>query len=56
MIVRLCLLFLLAALSACSSVFTAEPVGIGKDRDALKRSPCACTEVPQDYAEWRRQG
>lgn len=38
--------------SGCGSANLLEPIGIGSDRDALKRSPCACYELPQDYAAW----
>ena len=31
------------------------PVGIGRDNDDLKRSPCACLEVPQNYNGWQKQ-
>ncbi len=51
---RLSLLLLLLGLAACGSVFTAEPIGIGRDRDALKQSPCACDEILQNYAAWVR--
>lgn len=40
--------------SACGTVNSLEPIGIGPDRDELKRSPCACTELPQNYADWFR--
>lgn len=29
-----------------------KPVGIGEEPTDLKRSPCACAEVPQDYSDW----
>jgi hypothetical protein len=32
-----------------------DPVGIGRDNDDLKRSPCACLEVPQNYNGWQKQ-
>lgn len=31
-----------------------EPVGIGRDRNDLKRSPCACNEIQQDYSNWQK--
>jgi hypothetical protein len=48
--------FILVALSACGSTSVPEPVGIGSGVDELKRSPCACMEVPQDYSGWRIKG
>ena len=36
----------LSVLAGCSAVLS-EPIGIGPDRDALKQSPCACTELHQ---------
>jgi hypothetical protein len=38
-------LFFLLTLSACGNT-TAEPVGIGRSAEELKRSPCACLEIP----------
>jgi hypothetical protein len=43
--------FCAALLAACSSQ-SIDPVGIGSGRDDLKRSPCACLPVPQDYSAW----
>ena len=40
--------------AGCSSERQPEPIGIGRDRDALKRSPCACMEIPQNYEGWAR--
>ena len=44
--------------NACSSLYgskeSPDPVGIGTDPDELKRSPCACTEVPQNYQQWKK--
>ncbi len=37
----ICLLTIL--LQSCASVYE-KPVGIGKGRDDLKKSPCACVE------------
>lgn len=47
-------LFLAAGLllSACSASDLLEPIGIGPDRDQLKRSPCACFEILQNYRVW----
>jgi hypothetical protein len=28
------------------------PAGIGFEPSDLKRSPCACMEVPQDFSDW----
>lgn len=39
-------------LSGCGSIFTPEPIAIGRDRDELKQSPCACVEIRQNYAAW----
>lgn len=39
-------------LSACGGRSALEPVGIGSGRDDLKRSPCACYELRQNYAGW----
>lgn len=51
---RLLLLALLALpLAACSSDRVPEPVGIGGDVDELKKSPCACLELPQNYHDWQ---
>ena len=36
-----------AALAGCSTDKTPEPVGIGTGVHDLKRSPCACVEIPQ---------
>jgi len=35
----------LALVGACGTT-TAEPVGIGRSADQMKRSPCACIEIP----------
>jgi hypothetical protein len=49
----------LLLLSGCDFVRGSEtlpdPVGIGRDNDDLKRSPCACLEVPQNYNGWQKQ-
>ncbi len=44
--------FVIALLSGCSSSSMLEPVGIGPDRDELKKSPCACVEIPQVYFDY----
>jgi hypothetical protein len=40
-------------LGGCNFIFGSkevpEPVGIGRAPDALKQSPCACLEVPQQW-------
>lgn len=36
-------------LSSCSQVKL--PVGIGKGTDSLKKSPCACMEIKQQWNE-----
>ncbi|MBO4285484.1 MAG: hypothetical protein J5895_04575 [Alphaproteobacteria bacterium] len=42
---RVVVLFLLLVLGACGSYYEPEPVGIGKNVNELKLSPCACMEV-----------
>lgn len=42
------------ALGGCGSILTPEPRGIGESMDDLKRSPCACMEIPQDYSGWTK--
>jgi len=51
---RLSYLVLLLAglLSGFGSIFSPEPISIGRDRDELKQSPCACFELRQDYGAW----
>jgi hypothetical protein len=48
---------ILMTMTACSSLYgskeSPDPVGIGTDPEELKRSPCACAEVPQDYRPWK---
>ena len=41
-------------LYSCGSYYEPEPVGIGKDVNELKLSPCACIEVelPHTLPEW----
>ncbi len=39
-------------LSGCGSIFTPDPISIGRDRDELKQSPCACFEIRQNYTDW----
>lgn len=41
-------------LSACGTLDTPQPVGIGRDVNEYKRSPCACLELPQDYSKWEQ--
>jgi hypothetical protein len=53
---RLAVLLSLFALSACGSLTAPEPIAIGRDRDALKQSPCACDEIPQNFAAWAVAG
>lgn len=31
-----------------------EPIGIGPGLHDLKRSPCACIEVPQNFDSWKK--
>ena len=54
---KIIVLFLLLLLSACGvfgSYYEAEPVGVGKGVDELKRSPCACMqiELPKTLPDW----
>ena len=45
----------LMALFGCSDgARMPEPIGIGSDRDQLKRSPCACAEIQQRFDAWGR--
>ncbi len=48
------ILFALVLVSACGSYYEPEPVGVGKDVNELKLSPCACLEVELDKTlpEW----
>ena len=41
-------------LSSCGSYYEPEPVGVGKDVNELKLSPCACIEVAliKELHEW----
>lgn len=50
--VLLCSLLLVGCSNPFASEEVPEPVGIGPDRNELKRSPCACIEVEQDYSAW----
>ncbi len=51
---RLSLVLMAAALLGGCGSDSAEPVGIGHGVDELKRSPCACMTVPQDFGPgWR---
>ncbi len=49
---RYILVLLPIGLSGCGSIFSPDPISIGRDRDELKQSPCACFEIHQDYAAW----
>jgi hypothetical protein len=52
MTIRYALVCITVFLSGCGSIFNPDPIGIGRDRDELKQSPCACNEVMQDYSGW----
>lgn len=52
MAVRCAVFFMTLLLSGCGSIFNPDPIGIGRDRDELKQSPCACDEIHQDYSTW----
>lgn len=41
----------LILISSCSTIKL--PVGIGQGEDSLKKSPCACLEIKQ---EWNKNG
>jgi hypothetical protein len=47
----LCILTVFVA--GCGNANLLEPIGIGTDRDSLKRSPCACYEIPQKDIMWK---
>ncbi len=54
---KIILFLVIVVLSACSlfgSYYEPEPVGIGKDVNELKLSPCACIEVelPHTLPDW----
>ena len=54
---KIFLFLVVIVLSACSlfgSYYEPEPVGIGKDVNELKLSPCACIEVelPHTLPDW----
>jgi uncharacterized protein YceK len=36
--------------AGCSSILEPQPVGQGTGNSELKRSPCACIQVPQEPA------
>ena len=46
--------FAVLLLSACGSYYEPEPVGVGKDVNELKLSPCACIEVEliKELPDW----
>lgn len=54
---KIILVIAVLIISACSlfgSYYEPEPVGIGKDVNELKLSPCACIEVelPHTLPDW----
>lgn len=51
---KVILAFAVLLLSACGSYYEPEPVGIGKDVNELKLSPCACIEVEliKELPDW----
>ncbi len=54
---KIILFLVIIVLSACSlfgSYYEPEPVGVGKDVNELKLSPCACIEVelPHTLPDW----
>ena len=54
MLKKLLLCFIVLFVAGCGSYYEPEPVGIGKDVNELKLSPCACMEVELDKTlpEW----
>ncbi len=42
---KIILFLMLMFLASCGSYYEPEPVGVGKDVNELKLSPCACIEV-----------
>ena len=53
-IILFLVVIVLAACSLFGSYYEPEPVGIGKDVNELKLSPCACIEVelPHTLPDW----
>lgn len=49
-----CVFVATLVVSGCGNSNLLEPIGIGPGRDDLKRSPCACYELLQDYGQWKR--
>ena len=54
---KIILFLVIIVLSACSlfgSYYEPEPVGVGKDVNELKLSPCACIEgeLPHTFPDW----
>ncbi len=47
------LTFLLVILAACGTTKSPDPVGVGRDVNEYKKSPCACNEIPQNFSDWR---
>lgn len=54
MIKKMMICLTLILISGCGSYYEPEPVGIGKDVNELKLSPCACMEVEliKELPEW----
>ena len=54
MLKKIMLLIVVSLVSACGSYYEPEPVGVGKDVNELKLSPCACLEVelPKTLPDW----
>lgn len=50
--IRYAVILITLLLSGCGSIFSPTPIGIGRDRDELKQSPCACFEIHQNYDAW----
>ena len=51
---KLILVFAVLVVSSCGSYYEPEPVGVGKDVNELKLSPCACIEVEliKELPDW----
>jgi hypothetical protein len=51
---RVFALMALLALAACGTLglTSSDPIGIGSDTDALKKSPCACGPTFYRHGQW----
>jgi hypothetical protein len=53
---RVLLIASLLLLGACSSSLVPDPIGIGTGVHDLKRSPCACNEIPMQLPQGVKEG